>query len=52
LKVTTVEFSLITGMMLGFEYVSPDAHPDGAHALVIDILFVRILIQHGNIEDY
>lgn len=38
-------------MMLGFEYVDPEAHPDGAHALVIDLLFLRILIQHGEVED-
>jgi len=51
LKVTTFGVSLITGMMLGFEYVDPEANA-GAHALVIDILFLRILIQHGEVEDF
>ena len=51
MKVTSVSFSLICGMMLGFEYVDPE-QTGGYHALVIDILFLRILIQHGDIADF
>ena len=49
MKVTTVQLSFICGMMIGFEYVDPEAA--GAHTLVLDLLFVRIMIQHGEIED-
>jgi hypothetical protein len=38
-------------MMLGFEYVDPEVN-FGAHALILDLLFVRILIQHGEVEDF
>jgi len=51
LKVTSISFSFICGMMLGFEYVDAEAN-NGIHALVIDILFLRILVQHGELEDY
>jgi hypothetical protein len=50
LKVTTINFSFICGMMLGFEYVDPEMA--GVHTLVIDVMFVRIMIQHGEVEDF
>lgn len=50
MKVTEISFSFLCGMMLGFEYVDPETS-GGAHCLVIDLLFVRILIQHGEIAE-
>lgn len=50
MKVTTVQFHFLCGMMLGFEYVDPEVA--GVHSLVIDILFLRILIQHGEVDDF
>ena len=51
MKVTEISFSLICGMMAGFEYVNPEVN-DGIHALVIDLLFLRILVKHGDVEDF
>jgi hypothetical protein len=40
-----VDIMLITGLMLGFEYVGEMDEDDGFdHHVVIDILFVRVLI--------
>ena len=50
MKVTAFSFNFICGMMLGFEYVGPE--DAGAHTLVIDLLFVRVMIQHGEVEDF
>lgn len=49
MKITTVNINLICGMMLGFEYVGPEMV--GAHTLILDLLFVRIMIQHGEIDE-
>jgi hypothetical protein len=38
-----VDLNLITGLMLGFEYVDMEDEGEGRH-LVLDILFVRVLI--------
>jgi hypothetical protein len=50
LKITAIDFSLITGIMLGFEYVDPEQN-EGFHALVIDIFFLRILVTHGDADN-
>jgi hypothetical protein len=37
----SVGMNFITGMMLGFEYV----HVDNIHHIVIDLLFVRFIVE-------
>jgi hypothetical protein len=38
-----IDLNLITGLMLGFEYVDMEDEGEGRH-LVFDILFVRVLV--------
>jgi hypothetical protein len=40
----SIDLNLITGLMLGFEYVDM-SHEDGERHLVIDILFVRVVVS-------
>lgn len=40
------DITLITGIMLGFEYLPPyESGLDDSHSLIVDILFVRLLFQ-------
>jgi hypothetical protein len=41
----TLELSLIAGLMIGAEYVQDPE--EGAHFIVVDCLFVRILLGWG-----
>ena len=50
MNVTTFGFNLISGMAVGIEFVSKEVA--GVFTIVIDLLIVRVLIQHGPLEDY
>lgn len=39
----TTQFSLVSGMMFGFEYVEDS--DDGSKYIVIDLFFLRILVD-------
>jgi hypothetical protein len=50
LNVTTFGFNLISGMAVGIEFLSKEVV--GVFTIVIDLLIVRVLIQHGPAEDF
>ncbi len=47
---TVFSFHLISGMAVGLEFVGREQA--GVATVVIDIVILRILIQHGNPEDF
>jgi hypothetical protein len=49
LNVTTFAFNLISGMAVGIEFVSKEVA--GVFTIVIDLLIVRVIIQHGPLDD-
>lgn len=41
----SIEFSMIGGVAVGVEYVSPEQTGETRHNLVVDLLIVRFLIS-------
>lgn len=50
MNVTTFGFNLISGMCVGIEFVNKEVV--GVFTIIIDLLIVRVLIQHGPVEDF
>jgi uncharacterized protein (DUF983 family) len=44
-QIMSITLHLITGMMLGVEYVQGD--PDWKHCVVFDLLIVRVMFHWG-----
>lgn len=50
MNITTFGFNLISGMSVGIEFLSKEVA--GVFTIAIDLLIVRIIIQHGPAEAF